>query len=777
MAEKEVKIKVATETDIKDVDDLKNTLEELKNTKLQLQIDADTAELESVKTEIAETENRLSELKGEVSVDTSEIDSLQEELDLTLEVLDTMTGNVNIDDSQLQDIESHANELQSQIEELQANVAVDTTEIDELESRLTELESTQLDLQISVNSAELEQASSSMDDLNNKSKETSSSIDGLGSAITGIAAAAGLEQMVSTADNINNSWNRLELTFANTGVSIDQLKQKQSELQASTGQTGGTIRNFFNMMGIAGVTNTNLLSSSFEALSGKAYQTGQSVEQMEGRFQRMVMSGNASSRMLVSMGISAEDLAKAMGVSASEVSEAFKNMTPEERIQALTKAMGDGKQANEMYKNSFQGLKTQAEASLAGLVGAVGQAILPSIIPLLNLAKNGITTLTNAFKSLPEPVQRIIGGLGAVVLAAVTLVGVLGAVGTVVKTVKSGIQALNGIMKLWEGVTKAVELAQAALNFVMALNPIVLVVAAIVALIAILVYLYYTNEDVRNAVNGLWEAMVNAWNTITSTVMAAVQGIITYLQNLYMSIVTTGQWIWNSILSVLSFVATVPGRVWSYLMNIINRVIQFGSNVVSRLRSSATNAVNSFITGIASLPGRVYNELSKTLNRVMEWGSQIVSKLGSIAQQAWQAFVRGLGIGSPGYIQILTLKELIDTGKRIPTVAQGIVSNLAKMAGEAVNAWGTPSFEYGFENITKKDEFNIGNVEANSYKNLEGLLNKILDALSNSNTGEPSLIFNLYGDMDEEKRMEKFLKAVRRELNWNNKTAGRTIDG
>ena len=777
MAEKEVKIKVATETDVKDVDDLKDTLEELKNTKLQLQIDADTAELESVKTEIEETENRLSELKGDVSVDTSEIDSLQEELDLTLEVLDTMTGNINIDDSQLQDIESHANDLQSQIEELQANVTVNTTEIDELESKLTELESTQIDLQISVNSAELEQAKGSMDELESKSKEVSSSIDGVGSAITGIAAAAGLEQMVSTADNINNSWNRLELTFANTGVSIDQLKQKQSELQASTGQTGGTIRNFFNMMGIAGVTNTNLLSSSFEALSGKAYQTGQSVEQMESKFQRMVMSGNASSRMLVSMGISAEDLARAMGVSASEVSEAFKNMTPEERIQALTKAMGDGKQANEMYKNSFQGLKSQAEASLAGLVGAVGQAILPSIIPLLNLAKNGITALTNAFKSLPEPVQRIIGGLGAVALAAVTLVGVLGAVGQVVKTVKSGIQALNGIMKLWEGVTKAVEVAQAALNFVMALNPIVLIVAAIVALIAILVYLYYTNEDVRNAVNGLWDAMVNAWNIITSTVMAAVQGIITYLQNLYMSIVTTGQWIWNSILGVLGFIATVPGRVWSYLLNIINRVIQFGSNVVSRLRSSAVNAVNSFITGIASLPGRVYNELQKTLSRVMEWGSQIVSKLGQIAQQAWQAFVRGLGIGSPGYIQILTLKELNDTGKRIPAVAQGIIGNLAKMAGEAVNAWGTPSFEYGFENITKKDEFNIGNVEANSYKNLEGLLNKILDALSKQNNSEPSLTFNLYGDMDEEKRMEKFLKAVRRELNWNNKTAGRTIDG
>ena len=721
MAEKEVKIKVTTETDVKDIEDLESKLEELKSEKLELQIAADTAELDSVNSQIEETQEKLAELKADPTVDDSEIQSLEEEL--------------------------------------------------------AELEARRIDLEISVNSSELDQAVSSMDQLDDKSQQVGSSIDGVGSALTGLAAAAGLEQMVTTADNINNSWNRLELTFANTGVSIDQLKQKQSELQASTGQTGGTIRNFFNMMGIAGVTNVDLLSSSFEALSGKAYQTGQSVEEMESKFQRMVMSGNASSRMLVSMGISAEDLARVMGVSASEVSEAFKNMTPEERIQALTKAMGDGKQANEMYKNSFQGLKTQAEASLAGLVGAVGQAILPSIIPLLNLAKDAISTLTNAFKSLPEPVQRIIGGLGAVALAAVTLIGVLGTVGTIIKTVKSGIEALNGIMKIWQAVTKAVELAQAALNFVMALNPIVLVVAAIVALIAILVYLYYTNEDVRNAVNGLWDAMVNAWNTITSTVMAAVQGVITYLQNLYMNIVATGQNIWNNILSVLSFIASVPGRVGTYLSNIISRVASFASNVISRFRTAATNAVNSFITGIASLPGRVYNELQKTLSRVMEWGSQIVSRLGSIAQQAWQAFIRGLGVGSPGYIQILTLKELSDTGKRIPMVAQGIVANLSKMANSAVDAWGTPSFQYGFENITKKDGVNIGNIEGNDNRNIIDLLNQLLDALNKKSDGEPTLTFNLYGDMDNEDRMQKFLEAVRRELNWNNATAGRTIDG
>ena len=233
MAEKEVKIKVSTETDTRDVEDLEDKLQELKDTKLQMQLEADTQELDDVNSQIEETQSKLDELRADPTVDDSEIQALEDEL--------------------------------------------------------AELESRQIELEIAVNTAELDQAKASMDELESSSQGATSSIDGVGSALTAVAATAGLEKMVETADNINNSWNRLELTFAGTGVSIDQLKQKQNELSESTGQTGGTIRNFFNDMGIAGVTNTNLLGSAFESLAGKAYQTNSSVEEMEGKFQRMVM--------------------------------------------------------------------------------------------------------------------------------------------------------------------------------------------------------------------------------------------------------------------------------------------------------------------------------------------------------------------------------------------------------------------------------------------------------------------------------------------------------
>ena len=36
-------------------------------------------------------------------------------------------------------------------------------------------------------------------------------------------------------------------------------------------------------------------------------------------------------------------------------------------------------------------------------------------------------------------------------------------------------------------------------------------------------------------------------------------------------------------------------------------------------------------------------------------------------------------------------------------------------------------------------------------------------------------IINVYGDVDSDKRVQEIVDAVRRELSWNNATAGRTV--
>lgn len=366
----------------------------------------------------------------------------------------------------------------------------------------------------------------------------------------------------------------------------------------------------------------------------------------------------------------------------------------------------------------------------------------------------------------------------------------------------------------------------------LAASPILLVVAAVVALIAVLWYLYNTNESVRAAIDGfvaalwgvgdaiygtlvgafeylqgawqntvdffteggqsLWDSITGVFTGIYETIVGLLGGAFTTLQGIWDTIVNTFMTYAPLIAQVLFIMATggigaivllianfmgMPNQVGGALQNVISRVMSFVGSIVSNLSNGARNAVQGFVSGLSNLAGAVYNELQSTLDRVMDWGSQIVSRLGEIAQRAWQAFVSGLGIGSPGFIQILTLKELADTAYRIPSVASGIVSNLASMANKAVNAWGTPVFDYSFQNkgINNNNNGSVTNDGLTNNSKLELLLSEIVNLLKTNRNGN-TMNFTLNGDMDNEERMQNFVDEIIRQLQWDNDTAGRNTE-
>ena len=806
MADNEVKIYVVTDTDMSSAENLQSLLEDIES-------------------KASETKDHLEEIG--TNIDTSGLDDLNTSLDGTSESIDEVASSADEATSSFDDASGSAGDLSDTLSGL------DSTGLQEANSNAQELAGS---LSESVQGA--------------------SELDTAMGALAGAAAAGGLMEMVDTAGRINDSWTRLDLTFG--GVS-DSMKQSINSVSNETGRSGGIIRDYFNQMGIAGVTNTDLLSQSFEALSGRAYQTGNSIEAMENVMQRMVLSGNAGARQLTQLGISAEDLGRAMGVSADEASKAFKELSQEDRLRVLTQAMGDGKRANEEYKNSWQGVKDQAAAAFAGLMGAVGTPILQMLIPAMQMATSVVKTLSSGFKALPGPLQAVIGGIGAGVAIFAAFAGAIGVAGQVIGGLKAGIdviRSLSAVSQILSSVRSVLTVVNGALaaSEWAALLPVLLVAAAVIALIAILWYLYNTNEDVRNAIDGFAQALWNLGGTITGALAGAFawlqgawqntvdfftnggtaisdavtgtfiwisesimgifgavvewltvtwQGIVDFftetgqliwdtLTGVFMGIYETimgtlggaFQWLqdtWNMLVNtfmtyapliaqVLFVMATggvgaivlllahmngMPNQVGAILQNVIGRITGFVGSMVSNFTSGARNAVQGFVSGLSNLAGAVYNELQKTLDRVMDWGSQIVGRLGEIAQRAWQAFVSGLGIGSPGYIQILTLKELDDTGKRVPQAASRIVDNLSSMATEAVDAWGTPSFGYEFGNGKGHAGGTVATTGAGAGNNYT---------------------FNLYGDIDNEDRMQKFIDAVRRDIEWNNETAGRDID-
>lgn len=351
-------------------------------------------------------------IKVTTNVDASDVESLEKSIEqLSDSTIDVTTES---DDSQLVETEEKIDEIDGSV--IENNVEVDNSQLEETQQKIDEQNNSQIQVQVQVDDSEI------------------SSLETALSGITAIGISSTANEMIDVAGRISDSWNRLDLTFG--GVTGD-LKSKISSVASATGRSGASVRDYFNKMGIAGVTNVQAIGDSFEGMAGFAYQSGKDVSTLTNIMQRMVMSGTANTRMLASLGISTQKLGEAMGVTADQASDTFKSLSNEERMEALVKAMGDGTKANEMYKNSWEGVKEKASAEFAGLMGAIGTPVLSFMIPLMHQLTKIVETLTTTFKAIPQPIQTAIGGLLAGAIGLTTFAGLL----------PSFVKAITGLQK------------------------------------------------------------------------------------------------------------------------------------------------------------------------------------------------------------------------------------------------------------------------------------------------------------------------------------------
>ena len=582
----------------------------------------------------------------------------------------TIRVTTEVDDEAVTSLQEALEEI-AELANIEISVSADSSELDDVQDKIDDIDGFIIGGDVDVDS-------SSVDELNDKLDESVDKSSDLGATVSGLAATLAIDEMANTADNVNNSWNQLSLTFKGTGVSVDTLKVKTNELSQATGRSGSQIRTYFNQMGIAGVTNVNLLSESFENLTGRSYQTGRSVEQMEGSVQKMVMTGNAGGKMLTNLGISTTDLGKAMGVTKDEAQDAFKNLSETERLEVLNKAMGDGTEANEMYKNSYAGLKEQAQIAFAGLMAAVGQSILPVVIPAVKALASGIRTVTDIFKALPAPVTSALGAVLAIISGLAFLGGVVGIATKAIRFMWSGISTLGGHIVSAVGkirnlgttlsnlrtaitgaITKVKELglaflqqakqvmvsvyawiaekvqivvstivkyanmvatyALAAAEFLLA-SPILIVIAVVIAVIAIFWYLYNTNASVRAGINWL----IGVLKQLASIIIGAVKSALTNIINVF-----------NNVKSVLQPLASALSgtltSAWNTMKNAVNNAISPIKSVYDNLKKiydfivNNGKAVGDFLGGIRGAIGLGGADIKQSVG----WASNLSTPTGN----------------------------------------------------------------------------------------------------------------------------------------------------
>ena len=661
----------------------------------------------------------------------------------------TIRVTTEVDDEAVTSLQEALEEI-AELANIQIEVSADSSELDDVQDKIDDIDGFIIGGDVDVDS-------SSVDELNEKLDESVDKSSDLGATVSGLAATLAIDEMANTADNVNNSWNQLSLTFKGTGVSVDTLKVKTNELSQATGRSGSQIRTYFNQMGIAGVTNVNLLSESFENLTGRSYQTGRSVEQMEGSVQKMVMTGNAGGKMLTNLGISTTDLGKAMGVTKDEAQDAFKNLSETERLEVLNKAMGDGTKANEMYKNSYKGMKEQAQIAFAGLMAAIGQSILPVVIPAIKALASGIKTLSDVFKALPAPVTSALGAVLAIISGLAFLGGVIGIATKALRFMWSGLQTLGGhiigavnkIRNLGTTLrTLKANVVQAATtiksNMMSALSSLKSAIVGAITRVKELGMAFLTQAK---------QILVSVYAWIAEKVQIVVSTIVKYANMVATYALAAAEFLLASpILIVIAVVIAVIAIFW-YLYN-TNASVRAGINwligVLQQLASIIIGAVKSALTNIIN----GFNNVKSVLQ-------PLASALSGTLTSAWNTMKNAVNNA------ISPIKSVYDNLKKI----YDFIVNNGKAVGDFLGGIGG-AIGLGGADIKQSVGWasNLSTPTGNSGR----LISTSKAVTTNNQEGNKEISIDTV-NINNDDDMDSFVKKLNHALYWSNSTGSRSV--
>lgn len=491
----------------------------------------------------------------------------------------------------------------------------DTTGVEDIQTALEQLQSEAvIDLSVNGDTSEIDEANEKTQELSDNSDNAANSTNNLGVAMSGLAGlgvGATLNSAISSADEYNIQIQALNNRFNSFGVSSQQLANSIQSVTDATSISGSQARSYYQTMSNYGVTSTTALSNSMTTLYGQAALGGVAFEDASAAMEKMVASGNLSARMVTRLGASLPVLAQNLGMSEEQFKTAFADATPQQRLEMLTKAMGDTSQGIQMMNDSVGANMAEVRQEFDLALREVGMSLLPLVTAGLNATLPLVQLLAAA---MGNPVfATIVGVLAGGLAILLTLGGALKIAGLAVEGLSAGIGVLNTLIALLTGETTLETLAQegntlakaantvaswaataatlalAAAEFLLA-SPILLVTLAIVALIAILWYLYNTNETVRKGINFL----INIFKTFVSILIGAVYSAIQKVQN---------------------------------ALNLIKGVIDKVKGALSPF-ASGWSRLSGAVSGVIGPISSAYSWIKKVWDLLQQGGSTLMSALG-----------------------------------------------------------------------------------------------------------------------------------------------------
>ena len=364
------------------------------------------------------------------------------------------------------------------------------------------------------------------------------------------------------------------------------------------------------------------------------------------------------------------------------------------------------------------------------LIKPIGEELKPVISEVIGEVKSKIPEVKTIVLAVISKVKEFISFLAKNGPTIISIIAGIAA-GMLAWNVVTMIQGLISAFKVWKTTTEGLTIAQKLLNTAMAANPIGIVITVVSALVAALVTLFATNEDFRNKVIAVWEAVKeaaanvfgaiadfftetipNAFNSFINFVKSNWQALLLFIVNpfagafklIYDNCDTFREFVDNFVANVKQFFQ----NLWDGLVTIFQNVGQWFTDRFTE----AYNGVTGVFASIGSWFGARWQDIKNALAQVAAWFltmftnayTNVTNVFASIGQwfgARWQDIKNALALVATWFLTMFTnaynnvTRVFASIGSWFGARWQDIKNALAQVA-----AWFLTMFTNAYTNVT-----------------------------------------------------------------------------